>query len=188
MSTTVSAKDDLLYQSIGELGARLRRREITSLELTELSLDLASEAGCAIDVKVDKQPVWAFVDPALLRVVLSNLIGNALDVLAAKADTKPGTVRISLDASEREAKLRVVDDGPGIPDALRGHLFEPFQTTKPSGTGLGLAVVKTVAEAHGGALALHSQLERGTRIDINLLRVAAAKTPDPPAPVAREVA
>jgi two-component system C4-dicarboxylate transport sensor histidine kinase DctB len=125
-------------------------------KLTELSLDLATEAGCAIDVKVDKQPVWAFVDPALLRVVLGNLIGNALDVLAAKADAKPGTVRISLDASEHQAKLRVVDDGPGIPDALRGHLFEPFQTTKPSGTGLGLALSRRIARAHGGDLVLEN--------------------------------
>jgi signal transduction histidine kinase len=125
-------------------------------KLTELSLDLASEAGCAIDVQVDKTPVWAFVDPALLRVVLGNLIGNALDVLAAKADPKPGTVRISLDASEREAKLRVVDDGPGIPDDLRRHLFEPFQTTKPSGTGLGLALSRRIARAHGGDLVLES--------------------------------
>jgi two-component system C4-dicarboxylate transport sensor histidine kinase DctB len=125
-------------------------------KLTELSLDLATEAGCAIDVKVDKQPVWAFVDPALLRVVLGNLIGNALDVLAAKADAKPGTVRISLDASEHQAKLRVVDDGPGIPAALRGHLFEPFQTTKPSGTGLGLALSRRIARAHGGDLVLEN--------------------------------
>jgi two-component system C4-dicarboxylate transport sensor histidine kinase DctB len=125
-------------------------------KLTELSLDLASEAGCAIDVRVDKTPVWAFVDPALLRVVLGNLIGNALDVLAAKPDPNPGTVRISLDASEREAKLRVVDDGPGIPDDLRRHLFEPFQTTKPSGTGLGLALSRRIARAHGGDLVLES--------------------------------
>ena len=125
-------------------------------KLTELSLELATEAGCAIDVQVDKTPVWAYVDPALLRVVLGNLIGNALDVLAAKADPKPGTVRISLDASEREAKLRVVDDGPGIPDDLRRHLFEPFQTTKPSGTGLGLALSRRIARAHGGDLVLES--------------------------------
>ena len=98
--------------------------------------------------------MWAFVDPALLRVVLGNLIGNALDVLAAKADAKPGTVRISLDASEHQAKLRVVDDGPGIPAALRGHLFEPFQTTKPSGTGLGLAIVAKIIEQHGGKVDL----------------------------------
>jgi signal transduction histidine kinase len=125
-------------------------------KLTELSLDLASEAGCAIDVQVADTPVWAFVDPALLRVVLGNLIGNALDVLAAKADPNRGTVRISLDASEREAKLRVVDDGPGIPEDLRRHLFEPFRTTKPSGTGLGLALSRRIARAHGGDLVLES--------------------------------
>jgi signal transduction histidine kinase len=51
-----------------------------------------------------------------------------------------------------------------------------------------LAVVKTVAEAHGGDLALHSELERGTRIELNLPRVAAVDTQLPAAPAAREVA
>src|SRR5262245_52739540 len=74
-------------------------------KLSELSLELASEAGCEIDVRVERAPVWARVDPALLRVVLGNLIGNALDVLASKAES-PGHVRILLDADGSEARVR----------------------------------------------------------------------------------
>jgi signal transduction histidine kinase len=123
-------------------------------KFTELSLDLANEMGCAIDVQVERAPVWARVDPALLRVVLGNLIGNAIDVLSINSDNHPGHVRVSLDASEQRAVLRVTDDGPGIPLEFRSHLFEPFQTTKPSGTGLGLALSRRIARAHGGDLVL----------------------------------
>jgi two-component system C4-dicarboxylate transport sensor histidine kinase DctB len=123
-------------------------------KLTELSLDLASEAGCKIDVRVARAPVWTKADPTLLRVVLGNLIGNALDVLAAHAPPSGGLVRISLEADEKQAQLRVADDGPGVPASFRSHLFEPFQTTKPSGTGLGLALSRRIARAHGGDLVL----------------------------------
>jgi two-component system sensor histidine kinase FlrB len=56
-------------------------------------------------------------------------------------------------------------------------VFEPFFSTRPAGTGLGLAVVKTVAEAHGGALALESTPERGTRIGLDLPRRAEPAAP-----------
>jgi two-component system C4-dicarboxylate transport sensor histidine kinase DctB len=125
-------------------------------KLTELSLDLASEAGCKIDVRVDRAPVWTKVDPTLLRVVLGNLIGNALDVVAAHGSPDGGFVRVVLDADQREARVRVTDDGPGVPETVRGHLFEPFRTTKPSGTGLGLALSRRIARAHGGDLVLET--------------------------------
>jgi len=125
-------------------------------KLTELSLDLASEAGCKIDVRVERAPVWTKVDPTLLRVVLGNLIGNALDVVAAHATSDGGFVRIVLDADQSQARVRVTDDGPGVPEAFRSHLFEPFRTTKPSGTGLGLALSRRIARAHGGDLVLET--------------------------------
>ncbi|MFZ5896461.1 MAG: ATP-binding protein [Myxococcota bacterium] len=125
-------------------------------KLTELSLDLASEAGCKIDVRVEKAPLWTRADPTLLRVVLGNLIGNALDVLSAQPPPEGGLVRIELNAAESEVHLRVADDGPGVPEAFRDHLFEPFQTTKPSGTGLGLALSRRIARAHGGDLVLET--------------------------------
>jgi signal transduction histidine kinase len=62
----------------------------------------------------------------------------------------------------------VEDKGPGIPDEMRQRLFVPFASAgKAQGTGLGLAVVKLMVEAHGGTIAVHSS-EKGTRFEIDL--------------------
>jgi two-component system sensor histidine kinase FlrB len=117
-----------------------------------------------------------------LAAALTNLVNNAFE---AAPD-----VIVTLQAKLRgdRVEFTVRDNGPGIAPSLQSKVFEPFFSTRPAGTGLGLAVVKTVAEAHGGILALHSEGGSGTRIDIDLPRTAGVETPLQPAPVAREVA
>lgn len=117
-----------------------------------------------------------------LTAALTNLVNNAFE---ASPD-----VIVTLKAKLRgdRVEFTVRDNGPGIAPSIQSRVFEPFFSTRPAGTGLGLAVVKTVAEAHGGDLALHSEGGRGTRIDINLPRTAGVAEPLPAKPVAREVA
>jgi two-component system sensor histidine kinase FlrB len=117
-----------------------------------------------------------------LAAALTNLVNNAFEA----APDVIVTLKAKLRGDRVEFTVR--DNGPGIAPSIQSRVFEPFFSTRPAGTGLGLAVVKTVAEAHGGDLALHSELERGTRIDFNLPRVAAVDTQLPAAPVTREVA
>jgi nitrogen fixation/metabolism regulation signal transduction histidine kinase len=62
----------------------------------------------------------------------------------------------------------VRDDGPGFPDHLSASAFEPYVTTKPKGTGLGLAVVKKIVEEHGGWIQLETPAEGGARIVVRL--------------------
>ncbi len=116
-----------------------------------------------------------------LTAALTNLVNNAFQAA-------PDVV-VTLHAALRgdRVELTVRDNGPGIAPSLQSKVFEPFFSTRPAGTGLGLAVVKTVAEAHGGHLALKSEHGRGTRIDIDLPRSASAAAAAPAA-VAREVA
>jgi signal transduction histidine kinase len=108
-------------------------------------------------------------------------------------ESSPDVV-VTLRAQTRgeRVELCVQDNGPGIAPSIQSRVFEPFFSTRPAGTGLGLAVVKTVAEAHGGALALESVQGRGTRIGLDLPRRAQSPTPlDPPLEsqsAAREVA
>ena len=72
--------------------------------------------------------------------------------------------------AEREgaAEVAVADSGPGIPPERRDRLFEPFFTTKPRGTGLGLAVSRAIARAHGGDLAVDAAAEGGARFALRL--------------------
>jgi two-component system sensor histidine kinase FlrB len=117
-----------------------------------------------------------------LTAALTNLINNAFE-------SAPDVI-VTLQAKLRgdRVEFTVRDNGPGIAPSIQSRVFEPFFSTRPAGTGLGLAVVKTVAEAHGGDLALHSEGGHGTRIEINLPRVAPVDPPRPVAPAAREVA
>jgi len=64
--------------------------------------------------------------------------------------------------------LEVEDDGEGLPEAVRGRLFEPFVTTKPTGTGLGLWLARTLALNNGGELILTSQVGKGTKVTVRL--------------------
>ncbi|HEY6005121.1 MAG TPA: HAMP domain-containing sensor histidine kinase, partial [Anaeromyxobacter sp.] len=86
-------------------------------------------------------------DPGRLRQVLANLLANA-------AQAGAHTVRIDGGAEGGLVKVRVQDDGPGIPAEVRARLFDPFATGREGGTGLGLAVSRRIVERHGGTLAL----------------------------------
>jgi two-component system sensor histidine kinase FlrB len=99
-----------------------------------------------------------------LTAALTNLVSNAFESAANVVVTLRAELR-----SNRVA-FTVRDNGPGIAPQIQSRVFEPFFSTRPAGTGLGLAVVKTVTEAHGGALALESTPETGTSIGMDLPR------------------
>jgi signal transduction histidine kinase len=75
------------------------------------------------------------------------------------------------------ALVRVADDGSGVPDELRDRVFTPFYSTRPSGTGLGLAVVKSSAEAHGGEVTLESTPGGGATFTLRLPRRPVSNRP-----------
>jgi two-component system sensor histidine kinase FlrB len=116
-----------------------------------------------------------------LTAALTNLVNNAFEAAPDVVVTLQAVLR-----GDR-VEFTVRDNGPGIAPSLQSKVFEPFFSTRPAGTGLGLAVVKTVTEAHGGSLALRSERGGGTRIAIDLPcspPVDCAALP----PAAREVA
>jgi nitrogen fixation/metabolism regulation signal transduction histidine kinase len=90
-------------------------------------------------------------DPTQLRQVVHNLVQNALDAVAGRED---GRVVVSTDLPAQEpgrppvVRLRVTDNGPGFAEKVLKRAFEPYMTTKTKGTGLGLAVVKKIADEH----------------------------------------
>jgi signal transduction histidine kinase len=86
-------------------------------------------------------------DRIKVRQALRNLVANAM-----QAQPDGGVVDVSIALDGNEVRLRVQDAGPGIPPELRSRVADPFFTTRAEGTGLGLALVNSIAELHGGRL------------------------------------
>ncbi len=127
---------------------RLPKPEARPVDLNTL---VKTAAGLERRVTVEIEPgpeVTLDADPDQLQQLLINLIRNAVD---AALETKGG-VRVGWSKNGNLLQLFVQDDGPGI--ANPGNLFVPFFTTKPGGSGIGLALCRQIAEAHGGSVSL----------------------------------
>ncbi|HVO29402.1 MAG TPA: HAMP domain-containing sensor histidine kinase, partial [bacterium] len=124
-------------------------------EVAALSREAASEVGASLDVVTPDAPIRVSADPALVHVVVGNLVSNAVDAVSARQGGG-GKVEIRIAAENGSARVRVVDNGPGVAVSVKDHLFEPFVTGKPSGVGIGLALSRKIARAHGGDLVLDS--------------------------------
>jgi len=154
---------------------RYARREDLRTEPTDLgglvaavASDLAPKAEQAgVTVELDTTPgIVAPADRERLRQVMINLIENAIDALAGRE--RPRRLALAVGRENGSARLRVADNGPGIPAAALARLFEPFFSLKPNGTGLGLAIAKRTIDAHGGTITAESREGEGTRFEVLL--------------------
>jgi C4-dicarboxylate-specific signal transduction histidine kinase len=132
---------------------RLQAVEVESLLAAARQMGQGAVGNAAIRVEVESEPRLPplFVDRLQVELVLRNLIANAAEsLLAARRAT--GTIAIRAARQGEQIRIAVTDDGPGMSAAMRGRLFQPFSSDKPAGMGLGLAVSRAIAEAHGGSL------------------------------------
>ena len=106
---------------------------------------------------------FANMDEFLMEQVLWNLFRNA-----AQAMPNGGTIRCAIENVQKSVRIVVADTGVGIPPDVVDKVFRPFFTTKTRGTGLGLAVVRQIVDAHGASIAIDSTPGEGTRITIEL--------------------
>lgn len=142
------------------------RREPTSLnslvsEIAELMRSDGSRHEVYYELELDSAIPPLCIDGGQIQQSLLNLLWNALHALRA-SNTHPGRVHIRTRLTpERQVEIEVCDNGPGIPAAIAARLFEPFFTTKADGTGLGLAMSRTIAEAHGGTLTHRANTPHG---------------------------
>jgi signal transduction histidine kinase len=122
---------------------------------------LAGQIQCNVDVASDLPPVY--IDRMLVTRSLTNIIENALHAMGAR-----GTLAVVASLDEDDVRIRVSDTGGGMdPDAL-ARAFEPYFSTKASGTGLGLPIAKRNVELSGGTITIHSERGHGTTVELTL--------------------
>lgn len=156
---------DMLQYARGGKGSE-QRIELSEL-FEQLEKNVETQVACSdshiIFDPVDKNLV-VIGDKDILLTALQNLIGNAIDVVGKHAQIQVSVNKLS----DKQVDLVVVDDGPGIEAELLEKIFEPFYTSRAKGTGLGLAVVRAIAEAHGGKAWVKSIVGHGSRFGIRL--------------------
>jgi len=106
-------------------------------------------------------------EPTRLRQVLHNLLQNAVD---AQVDVPEPRYDIRVEIQGDELVLSVADGGPGFPENILSHAFEPYVTTKAKGTGLGLAIVKKIVDEHRGRVTIGNRQPRGAVVTLHFPR------------------
>jgi signal transduction histidine kinase len=130
----------------------------------------ASQQGVVVELDLQARSAVP-LDADRMRRALRNLAQNAIEAMP-----EGGLLRIETRCENGSAVVSVVDNGPGIPDAIRDRVFDPFVTSgKAGGSGLGLAIVRKVVEDHGGAIAIGKPEGGGTAFHLTL---PAAPAPD----------
>jgi signal transduction histidine kinase len=153
--------------------ARLALRPLVEevFEAEGLGPETAGRVRALVDVPAG---MMLRADPEQIFRVLSNLVRNARQ--AIEATGRSGAVEISAAEDDAEWRLRVGDDGPGLPERARAHLFAPFQGgVRQGGAGLGLAIAAELVRGHGGRLTLERSDAEGTVFAIRLPKDVAAE-------------
>ena len=128
-------------------------------ELLQQTADLYQQGPeGAVILELPEHPIIMKADPEQIGRVLQNLVKNGLQSL-----NENGIVKLSLSEIPSGILIIVEDNGSGIPDEIRPHIFEPNFSTKTSGMGLGLALVRRIVEGSGGTIRFESEIENGTR-------------------------
>ncbi len=158
----------------------LRRGETATsrVDLTKVIRDVADLVvgdaivrGITVALDVDAPPAFVRGDSIQLQQMVLNLLQNAMD---AVSDEPPGSrvVTVRCRARGDDVCLGLYDTGPGLPAGAEDQLFEPFYTTKPHGMGMGLPIVRSIVEAHGGRVNVGVHVERGAAFEVVLPRDA----------------
>jgi signal transduction histidine kinase len=170
--TLLAIINDILDLATIDAGAlELKLATVTVAAVVDTAVlavrDRANRARLNLDVRVDENAVEFVADEARVRQVLYNLLSNAIgfskpgDVITVRAWQEPGTMAFAVE-----------DQGVGIPKEQQRRVFERFESrsqgSKHRGAGLGLSIVKSLVELHGGTMSLESEPGRGTRVTVRL--------------------
>jgi two-component system sensor histidine kinase PilS (NtrC family) len=174
-----AAELDRVERAVSHLLRYAREEPVTLVDvelepLIDSALEMLRDRLESGAVRIEREASgdgWLYADADKLRRVLVNLVGNALDAFDESSFPDP---RISISTGTslagNEVWIRVRDNGPGIEADRLPKVFEPFHTSKPGGTGIGLAITRKLVEAHGGSIELESTLGAGTELVLTFPR------------------
>jgi two-component system nitrogen regulation sensor histidine kinase NtrY len=184
------AGDDPSYRRLLETAGEILREEITSLRrlvddfsafaklpkvepaavdlhaLLVEAVRLQPEWQGLVTVEASREAVPAMCDKTLFRRVIANLVENAMQ--AAQALGRTADVRITAEVRGERSVMVVDDNGPGVPEDDRQHIFDPYVTHREGGTGLGLAIVRKIVIDHGGDVSVAASPAGGARFVVEL--------------------
>jgi len=175
---TLLLEDALAVARGGFASSRLQ-----PVNLPPLLLGLVEDrllAGASIRADLAEETLWVRAEPVALRRLFGNLIDNALNF------APHCVIRLW---NEHEAMVAIDDDGPGIPQAARTSVFEPFfrlemsRSRTTGGSGLGLAIVKQIADAHGATIVMSTSPEGGLRAKVAFPVAVRRGAMPPPSPL-----
>jgi signal transduction histidine kinase len=157
-------------------------------ELSDFFHPQAAQHGIVMRTQLPREPVMAKVDEGLMKQAILNLMLNATQAMSGSgsdqrsavggeaqrpnADRRPPNaeliLRVEGGGDDREARIHVIDTGPGIEPSKLNDIFRPYFTTRPGGSGLGLPTAQRIVHEHGGELTVHSEPGKGTDFTIHL--------------------
>lgn len=156
-------RDFLMFSKDRELMLRPYRLDRLVQETVRLVEKDASRRGVAMTADIQPMEREVLVDPQLLKSAILNIVINAMDASNGK-----GTIKVCAGNSGDECTIQVIDQGEGIPEEILERIFDPYFSTKSSGTGLGLSLTKTIIEKHNGEITIESVAGEGTTVTVTI--------------------
>jgi len=132
-------------------------------EIVDLAAPQAEAAGIRVSVNAETEAATIRVDQDLIKQALLNVVVNAIQAMP-----HGGELRIECALREEDAEIRISDTGVGIPPELRDKIFRLYYTTKPEGSGIGLAMTFRIVQLHDGAIDFTSEPGKGTTFILRL--------------------
>ena len=163
---TIVTQVDAMQRMVNEFRdfSRLPKAQLLPLNLNEqIQETMALYEGSAIPVAIDLQAGLPLIlaDAEQLRQVIHNLVQNAIDANESADSKQPVALQTRSNEAATHVRLTVSDSGAGFPDHVLRRAFEPYVTTKAKGTGLGLVMVKKIADEHDARVRVRNRVEAG---------------------------
>ena len=133
-------------------------------DIIDFYLPQAAVHSITLRKSLHKGPLVCLIDAGMLKQAILNLLINAQQAVIGQ-----GEVMVRTASDGQYAQIQISDTGKGIPAERLAHLFEPYQSSRPDGAGLGLATVKKIIDAHKGTINVVSEPGKGTAFTIKLL-------------------